>query len=46
MVRIWRNGDRNLERKLKKRKKSKDLCPICYPTGRQGLNGNEYEKVI
>lgn len=28
IVRIW-EGDRNFERKLKKRKESPNLCPVC-----------------
>lgn len=31
VVRIWGEGDRNFERKLKNRKKSSQLCPICNP---------------
>jgi predicted GIY-YIG superfamily endonuclease len=30
LVRTW-NGDRALERKLKRRKNSRQLCPICNP---------------
>ena len=29
IARIWEDGDRNLERKLKNRKKASGLCPIC-----------------
>lgn len=29
ITRIWADGDRSLERKLKNRKKSQDLCPVC-----------------
>ncbi len=29
VVRTWRDGSRGLERKLKNRKSSNDLCPIC-----------------
>jgi len=29
VVRTWEDGDRTFERKLKNRKKSSDLCPIC-----------------
>ena len=29
IARIWENGDRNFERKLKNRKKAKCLYPIC-----------------
>lgn len=31
VVRIWPDGDRDFERKLKKRKNHKKLCPICTP---------------
>jgi len=29
IARIWHEVDRNFERKLKNRKKSSQLCPIC-----------------
>lgn len=29
VARIWPNGDRNFERKLKNRKEGPDLCPVC-----------------
>lgn len=29
LVRIWKNGDRALERYLKRKKKARTLCPIC-----------------
>jgi hypothetical protein len=29
VVRIWRGADRHFERKLKRRKKAKHLCPVC-----------------
>ncbi|MCE5322114.1 hypothetical protein LLG46_02235 [bacterium] len=29
LVRVWPEGDRSFERRLKNRKKSKQLCPIC-----------------
>jgi len=29
VTRIWNNADGNFERKLKKRKESKRLCPCC-----------------
>src|ERR1700677_1755041 len=29
VARTWDTGDRNFERKLKNRKKSSELCPIC-----------------
>lgn len=32
LVRVW-NGDRKLERKLKKLKCGNRLCPICNPAG-------------
>lgn len=28
-VRTWSNGSRGLERRLKNRKNSHDLCPVC-----------------
>lgn len=30
-VRLWAEGDRHLERQLKKRKNHKKLCPVCNP---------------
>lgn len=29
VVRIWRGADRHFERKLKRRRKAKHLCPVC-----------------
>jgi len=29
VVRTWPDGDRTFERKLKNRKKSSELCPVC-----------------
>ncbi len=29
VVRTWKNVDRNFERKLKNKKKSSTLCPVC-----------------
>lgn len=29
IARLWEDGDRNFERKLKNWKKNKRLCPIC-----------------
>lgn len=29
VVRIWEEGDRTFERKLKRRKEAPKLCPIC-----------------
>lgn len=29
IARLWPQGDRNFERKLKNRKNSKHLCPVC-----------------
>lgn len=31
VVRVWEEGDRNFERKLKNRKNTPRLCPICNP---------------
>lgn len=31
IVRIWKNVNKQFERKLKNRKNSKRLCPICNP---------------
>lgn len=31
VVRMWGDADGNFERKLKKRKKARELCPICNP---------------
>lgn len=31
LVRVWWDGDRNLERQLKSRKNGRHLCPICCP---------------
>jgi len=35
VVRIWKEGTREFERSLKRRKDSKHLCPICNPNGNQ-----------
>lgn len=29
LARVWEDGDRKLERKLKRRKNAPKLCPIC-----------------
>lgn len=29
VTRVWPDGDRNFERRLKNRKNSKKLCPLC-----------------
>ena len=29
VVRVWEDGDQNLERHLKNQKKSRKLCPVC-----------------
>ena len=29
VVRVWRGGDRNFERKLKNYKKARCFCPVC-----------------
>lgn len=31
IVRVWKDGDRNFERKLKNQKNAKRFCPICNP---------------
>ncbi len=31
IARLWPGGDRNFERKLKRRKETPMLCPICNP---------------
>jgi hypothetical protein len=31
IVRIWKEGDRKFERKLKNKKNAKFLCPVCNP---------------
>lgn len=35
IARIWENGDRTLERKLKNRKNAKQLCPKCTGKDKQ-----------
>lgn len=37
VVRTW-DGDRSLERKLKKQKKSRLLCPICREKAKKEVN--------
>ena len=40
VVRVWPDGDKQLERALKKKRNSSRLCPICTP----GVcNGEEQE---
>ena len=29
VVKVWEDGDRSLERKLKNRKKARCMCPVC-----------------
>lgn len=41
LVRIWSDGDRDLERKLKGRKKSAQFCPICNPRAMEKDNAKE-----
>ena len=36
VVRIWPEGDRTFERKLKERHRSADLCPCCRGTQQEG----------
>lgn len=31
IIRVWEDGDRDFERKLKNTKNSKRFCPICNP---------------
>lgn len=31
LVRVWEKGDRTFERRLKNRKESPRLCPVCNP---------------
>lgn len=40
-VRIWKNGNRTFERRLKRRKNHPALCPLCNP---QGWHRNASEK--
>lgn len=35
VARIWPDGDRNFERKLKNRKKSSELCPYCIASKKE-----------
>lgn len=44
VVRVWRDGDRNFERKLKNNKKSSRFCPICNPSQREFLEEWEPKK--
>lgn len=37
VVKVWKDGDRNFERKLKNRKNSPALCPICNPNQKDFL---------
>jgi hypothetical protein len=32
VARVWNDGDRALERRLKRRKSGPRLCPICTPS--------------
>ncbi len=36
VARVWWNGDRALERKLKNRHEAPRLCPICRAAARKG----------
>lgn len=42
LVRVWK-GDRNLERRLKRRKNAPLLCPLCNPNAYRRAKGNEGE---
>lgn len=35
IVRVWEGGDRALEQTLKKRKKARELCPVCRAASRR-----------
>lgn len=37
LVRVWRGGDRILERKFHRYKNGKILCPICSPNAHRGI---------
>lgn len=38
-VRVWEGKDRNFERRLKKFKGSKLLCPVCNPNALNRMKG-------
>jgi hypothetical protein len=38
IVRIWPDGDRNMERKLKNQKNSKRFCPVCREESKHESN--------
>ena len=38
VVRTWPDGDRSFERKLKNKKNSKCLCPVCRASGKVGMS--------
>lgn len=44
VVRTWKDGDRNFERKLKNRKNAKALCPCCNPKVAKEIQVVEQEK--
>ena len=37
LVRVWKDGDKNFERKLKNHKKARIHCPICNPKKKKFL---------
>ena len=39
LARVWGNVDRHFERKLKNRKNSKFLCPLCLPGKKTAIIG-------
>jgi|SRR5581483_10037482 len=39
LVRVWEDGDRTLERRLKKRKNASRLCPCCRQVMGIGTRG-------
>lgn len=45
VVRVWPDGDRELERRLKSWKKASQLCPVCQKERRDyGANCNKNSK--
>jgi hypothetical protein len=39
VVRVWPDGDRELERRLKKRKSAPRLCPVCRDARKRARTG-------
>lgn len=44
LVRVWENGDRKLERHLKRQKQATRLCPIHNPGNKRGNPENFVKK--